>query len=76
VCSYDSARTTGWPADFFTGLIDTELAALGTDRATLATIRVSGARHEGGTNNLRTGAYAVGMRSTLPAATDNLIGVS
>jgi hypothetical protein len=29
----------GSPADFFTGLIDTELAALGTDRATLATIR-------------------------------------
>jgi hypothetical protein len=28
----------GSPADFFTGLIDTELAALGTDRATLATL--------------------------------------
>lgn len=29
----------GTPADFFTGLIDTELAALGTDRATLDEIR-------------------------------------
>ena len=29
----------GSPAEFFTGLIDTELAALDADRTTLATIR-------------------------------------
>jgi hypothetical protein len=34
-----SARVCRPPADFFTGLIDAELAALGADRTTLATIR-------------------------------------
>jgi hypothetical protein len=35
----DQPGYAGSPADFFTGLVDTELAALGADRATLATLR-------------------------------------
>jgi hypothetical protein len=37
----------GSPAEFFTGLVDTELAALDTDRPTLATVRASTSRRSG-----------------------------